>query len=65
MTINLQPRTCDAHVVQDGYLDFGFLILGCGLLTMAEMAIGASNNTHLAIRAEQGKSAASVVIGFR
>lgn len=42
-----------------------FLILGCGLLAMAEMAIGASRNTHLAIRAEQGKAAASVVIGFR
>lgn len=42
-----------------------FLILSCGLLAMAEMAIGASRNTHLAIRAEQGKAAASVVIGFR
>lgn len=42
-----------------------FLILGCGLLAMAEMAVGASRNTHLAIRAEQGKAAASVVIGFR
>ncbi|EMB9908927.1 HlyC/CorC family transporter [Pseudomonas aeruginosa] len=42
-----------------------FLILGCGLLAMAEMAIGASRNTHLAIRAEQGKTAAAVVIGFR
>ncbi len=42
-----------------------FLILGCGLLAMAEMAIGASRNTHLAIRAEQGKAAAAVVIGFR
>lgn len=42
-----------------------FLILGCGLLAMAEMAIGASRNAHLAIRAEQGKAAAAVVIGFR
>ena len=41
------------------------LIWGCGLLAMAEMAIGASRNTHLAIRAEQGKPAALVVIGFR
>lgn len=41
------------------------LIMGCGLLAMAEMAIGASRNTHLAIRAEQGRVAASVVIGFR
>lgn len=41
------------------------LIVGCGVLAMGEMAVGASRNTHLAIRAEQGNAAASVVIGFR
>lgn len=51
--------------VRHGNLDSGFSDLSCRLLAMAEMAIGASRNTHLAIRAEQGKAAASVVIGFR
>lgn len=41
------------------------LILACGLLAMAEMAIGASRTTHLAMRAEQGSAAAVVVMGFR
>lgn len=41
------------------------LILACGLLAMAEMAVGASRSTHLAMRAEQGNAAAAVVLGFR
>ncbi|MGE5489878.1 MAG: hemolysin family protein [Actinomycetota bacterium] len=42
-----------------------FLILGSGLLAMAEMAVGASRNSHLAMLAEQGQSGAGVVLGFR
>lgn len=41
------------------------LILGSGLLAMAEMAVGASRNAHLARLAEQGSGGASVVLGFR
>ncbi|HZX32147.1 MAG TPA: hemolysin family protein [Rhodocyclaceae bacterium] len=41
------------------------LILGSGLLAMAEMAVGASRNSHLAMLAEQGESGAGVVLGFR
>lgn len=41
------------------------LILGCGVLAMAEMAVGASRNSHLSMRAEQGSKAASAVLGFR
>lgn len=41
------------------------LILGCGVLAMAEMAVGASRISHLAMRAEQGSAAASAVLGFR
>lgn len=41
------------------------LILSCGILAMAEMAIGASRVSHLAMRAEQGSLAASAVLGFR
>jgi putative hemolysin len=41
------------------------LILGCGILAMAEMAVGASRNSHLAMRAEQGSTAAAAVLGFR
>src|SRR5450830_769318 len=41
------------------------LILGCGVLAMAEMAVGASRTSHLAMRAEHGSTAAAAVIGFR
>lgn len=41
------------------------LILGCGVLAMAEMAVGASRISHLAMRAEQGSLAAAAVLGFR
>lgn len=41
------------------------LILGCGVLAMAEMAVGASRISHLAMRAEQGSMAAVAVLGFR
>lgn len=41
------------------------LILGCGVLAMAEMAVGASRTSHLAMRAEQGSPAAAAVLGFR
>lgn len=41
------------------------LIAGCGVLAMAEMAVGASRISHLAMRAEQGSSAATAVLGFR
>lgn len=41
------------------------LILGSGLLAMAEMAVGASRNSHLAMLAEHGSSGAAVVLGFR
>lgn len=41
------------------------LILGCGVLAMAEMAVGASRISHLAMRAEQGSAAALAVLGFR
>lgn len=41
------------------------LILGCGVLAMAEMAVGASRISHLAMRAEQGSAAAAAVLGFR
>ena len=39
-----------------------FLILGSGLLAMAEMAVGASRNTHLAMREEQGSLGAATVL---
>lgn len=42
-----------------------FLILGSGLLAMAEMAVGASRNNHLAMLAEQGSSGAGIVLEFR
>ncbi len=41
------------------------LIAGCGVLAMAEMAVGASRISHLAMRAEQGSTAATAVLGFR
>ena len=41
------------------------LILGSGVLAMAEMAVGASRISHLAMRAEQGSVAALAVLGFR
>ncbi|WP_428825571.1 hemolysin family protein [Azonexus sp. IMCC34842] len=41
------------------------LILSCGVLAMAEMAVGASRISHLAMRAEQGSTAAAAVLGFR
>lgn len=41
------------------------LIFGCGILAMAEMAVGASRISHLAMRAEQGSQAATAVLGFR
>jgi putative hemolysin len=41
------------------------LILGCGVLAMAEMAVGASRISHLTLRAEQGNQAAAAVLGFR
>jgi len=41
------------------------LIMGCGVLAMAEMAVGASRSSHLAMRAEQGSAAAAAVLGFR
>lgn len=41
------------------------LILGCGVLAMAEMAIGASRTSLLSMRAEQGSASAAAVLGFR
>lgn len=41
------------------------LILSCGVLAMAEMAVGASRISHLTMRAEQGSAAAAAVLGFR
>lgn len=41
------------------------LIAGSGVLAMAEMAVGASRISHLAMRAEQGSTAAAAVLGFR
>lgn len=41
------------------------LILSCGVLAMAEMAVGASRISHLSMRAEQGSAAAAAVLGFR
>lgn len=41
------------------------LILGSGLLAMAEMAVGASRSAHLAMLAEQGHAGAAVVLEFR
>lgn len=41
------------------------LILGCGVLAMAEMAVGASRTSYLAMRAEQGSAPAAAVLGFR
>lgn len=41
------------------------LILSCGVLAMAEMAVGASRISHLAMRAEHGSAAAAAVLGFR
>ncbi|MDD5249013.1 MAG: hemolysin family protein [Rhodocyclaceae bacterium] len=41
------------------------LILGSGLLAMAEMAIGASRDSHLAQRAAEGEPSAHAVIQFR
>lgn len=41
------------------------LIVGNGLLSLAEMAVGASRNSHLAMLAEQGSVGASTVLAFR
>lgn len=41
------------------------LILGCGILVMAEMAVGASRDSQLEMRAEQGVSGAMTVLSFR
>ncbi|AXS80170.1 hemolysin family protein [Dechloromonas sp. HYN0024] len=41
------------------------LIFACGVLAMAEMAVGASRNSHLAMRVERGSAAAAAVLGFR
>jgi len=41
------------------------LILACGVLAMAEMAVGASRTSLLAMQAEQGSVAAAAVLGFR
>ncbi len=41
------------------------IIGACGVLAMAEMAVGASRTTQLAMRVEQGSLAAATVIGFR
>lgn len=42
-----------------------FLIVGSGVLSMAEMAVGASRNSHLAMLAEQGDRGAVTVQAFR
>jgi len=42
-----------------------FLIVGSGVLSMAEMAVGASRNSHLAMLAEQGDRGAVTVQSFR
>lgn len=41
------------------------LILGNGLLSLAEMAVGASRASHLSMLAEQGSAGASTVLAFR
>ncbi|HLA36754.1 MAG TPA: hemolysin family protein [Rhodocyclaceae bacterium] len=41
------------------------LILGSGVLAMAEMAVGASRNSYLEMRAEKGESRAREVLMFR
>ena len=41
------------------------LILGSGVLAMAEMAVGASRNSRLAMHAEAGSLAAGTVLQFR
>lgn len=41
------------------------LILGAGILAMAEMAVGASRIAHLSIHAEAGSHGAAAVLGFR
>lgn len=41
------------------------LVLGCGVLAMAEMAVAACRPAHLAMRAEEGSSAAAAVLVFR
>lgn len=41
------------------------LVLGSGLLAMAEMAVGASRNSHLAMLAEEGSAGAGTVLQFR
>lgn len=41
------------------------LILGAGVLAMAEMAVGASRVSHLSIHAEAGSSSAAAVLGLR
>lgn len=42
-----------------------FLILGSGVLAMAEMAVGASRNSQLALRAHAGEPGATAVQTFR
>jgi len=42
-----------------------FLIVGSGLLAMAEMAVGASRSTRLALMAEEGAQGALTVQSFR
>ncbi|GBG01744.1 membrane protein [Azospira sp. I13] len=42
-----------------------FLILGSGVLSLAEMAVGASRNSHLAMLAEGGSAGAGTVLRFR
>lgn len=41
------------------------LILGSGVLSLAEMAVGASRNSHLAMLAEAGSAGAGTVLRFR
>ena len=42
-----------------------FLVLSSGLLSLAEMAVGASRNAHLAMLAEEGSLGAGTVLRFR
>jgi len=41
------------------------LIVGCGVLAMAEMAVGASRNTQLSMKAAEGEEGALRVLQFR
>lgn len=41
------------------------IIVGSGILAMAEMAVGASRNSQLAMRARDGEDEATVVMSFR